>query len=49
MEGVQWGQVGMLYSPVSAVAGPLTCCPGAAGLQLSTHARVCTGEQAINL
>lgn len=30
---------------VSGVAGPLTCCPGAAGLQVSTHAHVSWAEQ----
>lgn len=38
-----------LYSPVSGVAGPLTRCPGAAGLQLSAHAGVCAEECQVNL
>lgn len=38
-------EVGRLYSPVNGVAGPLTHCPGAAGLQISTHAHICTEEQ----
>lgn len=38
-----------LYSPVSGVAGPLTRCPGAAGLQLSAHAGVCAEECQVHL
>lgn len=30
---------------INGVAGPLTRCPGAAGLQLSTHAHVSRAEQ----
>lgn len=44
----EWGRAG-LYSPVSGVAGPLARCPGAAGLQLSTHAGVWAEECQINL
>lgn len=44
LEGVGW-EVGRLYSPVNGAAGPLTHCPGAAGLQISTHAHICTEEQ----
>lgn len=36
------------HSPISGVAGPLRGCPGAAWLQLSTHAHVCMKEQPIN-
>lgn len=47
-EGYMVG-VGGLYSPISGVAGPLARCPGTAGLQLSTHACVCTEEKPMNL
>lgn len=43
-EGTGWA-VGCLYSPVNGAAGPLTRRPGAAGLQISTHAHICTEEQ----
>lgn len=43
LEGAGW-EVGCLYSPVNGAAGPLTHCPGAAGLQISTHAHICREE-----
>lgn len=38
-------RVGGVYSPVNGAAGPLTRRPGAAGLQISAHAHICTEEQ----
>lgn len=37
--------VGCRYSPVNGAAGPLIRRPGASGLQIATHAHICTDEQ----
>lgn len=44
LEAVGW-VVGCRYSPVNGAAGPLIRRPGAPGLQIATHAHICTEEQ----